>query len=392
MKFLPYVLKHLRHNWVRTGSTVTAMALCIFLWCTLETFVAAVTYNLQSAKDSRLVVRHKVSLVFSLPPAYKERIASIPGVVRVASSNWFGGVYQKDMKNFFPNFAVDAEEYLEMYPEYILDPGQKAAFLADRKGCIIGPGLKERFGFDLEKPFQLESIIPTHQKAEPFEFIVRGIYQVDDAKYPGTYPSVMLFHRKYLYEGTGERANPGTFVVQIADAAKAAAISQEIDTLFENSEAETRTETEAAFRAGFVSLAGNLALLLESIGLAVTFTILLVTANTLSMSVRERRTEIGVLKTLGFTSRLVMGLILTEAIVMGLLGGALGIGLASGMIRALPRLPFIGDAVRGFPALHLTPSLALLGFAVALGVSFASGIVPAVLAFRAKVTTVLRPV
>jgi putative ABC transport system permease protein len=165
-----------------------------------------------------------------------------------------------------------------------------------------------------------------------------------------------------------------------------------VDALFENSEAQTRTETEAAFLAGFMAMAGNLALLLNGIALAVSFTILLVTANTMSMAVRERRTEIAILKTLGFPSRLVMGLILTEALLIGALGGGLGLLLSRGMIQALPKIPFIGDAVRQFPNLGLLPDVAATGLGISLLLGLMAGLVPALLAYRARITEMLRQV
>ena len=393
MKYLPYILKHLRRNWIRTASTVLAMSVCIFLFCTLRTFVEAVTWNLRSANASRLITRHAVSLVFNLPIAYKERIASLPGVVRVATVNWFGGARRAgDFSEFFPNLAVEAEPYLEMHPEYMLPEDQKRAFLGDLRGCIVGRKTAERFGWRVGGAFQLESFIPPYRAGRPFEFVIQGIFDTDQSRYPGTDTTAMFFHWKYLYEMTNQRVGAGNFTIEIADPARASSISKAIDALFENSDAQTRTETEAAFRAGFVSMAGNLALLLNGIALAVMFTILLVTANTMSMAVRERRTEIAVLKTLGFPSGLVMALILGESLLLGALGGGVGILLGREMIRALPSLPFIGDAVRGFPNLGLSPAIAGLGFGMALALGLAAGIVPALLAYRARVTDMLRQV
>jgi putative ABC transport system permease protein len=395
MKFLPYLLKHLRRNWIRTASTVAAMAVCIFLFCTLQTIIAAVSWGLKSANASRIVTRHAVSLVYNLPLTYKEKIRNIPGVKSVASSNWFFGFLgggQPDYKNFFANYAVDAEDYLAMYPEYILTAEEKAAFLADRRGCIVGPATAKKFGWKVGDTFQLESVIPPYRVGRPYDFVVRGVYKVDDVKYPGTDPTLMFFDWKYLYESTQQRAGVGMFAIEIADPAQAGAIGKTIDAMFENSDRQTKTETEAAFRAGFVSLAGNLAVLLNGIGLAVIFTILLVTANTMSMAVRERRTEIAVLKTLGFGSGLVMALILAEALLLGVLGGGVGLALSSLAIKALPYIPFVGDAVRQFPNLGLSPQVGGLGFTVALVLGLAAGFVPALGAYRAKITDMLRTV
>src|SRR5262245_26775377 len=172
MKYLPYILKHLRKNWIRTSSTVLGMAVCIFLFCTLQTILAAIDFSLQSASGQRLWTRHAVSLIFQVPLSYKARIASIPGVVRVATANWFQGVYQ-DRKNFFANFAVDAEDYLAIYPEFEIPSDQRAAFLADRRGALIGRGLANRFGWKVGDTIQLESDIPPYRIGRPFEFVIR---------------------------------------------------------------------------------------------------------------------------------------------------------------------------------------------------------------------------
>jgi putative ABC transport system permease protein len=269
---------------------------------------------------------------------------------------------------------------------------EKQAFLADRRGCIVGPATAAKFGWKVGDTFQLESVIPPYRVGRPFDFVIRGIYEVDDVKYPGTDAQLMFFNWKYLYESTQERAGVGTFTVEIADPGQATATGKAIDALFENSDRQTKTETEAAFRASFVSLAGNLAMLLNGIGLAVTFTILLVTANTMSMAVRERRTEIAVLKTLGFGSGLVMALILAEAVLLGILGGAVGLGLSVLMIGALPSIPFIGDAVRAFPNLGLSLPVGALGFGVAVTLGLLAGIVPAMNAYRSRITDMLRTV
>ncbi len=393
MRYLPYILKHLRRNWIRTASTVLAMSVCIFLFCTLRTFVQAVTWNLQSASATRLVTRHAVSLIFNMPIAYKARIAALPGVRSVAMVNWFGGTRRpNDFKDFFPNLAVEAEPYLAMHTEFILPEDQKQAFLQDLRGCIVGRRTAERFGWKVGDTFQLESFIPYYRVGRPYEFVIRGIFDTDLARFPGTDTSPMFFHHKYLYEMTQQRIGIGTFVIEIADPKQAAAIGKAVDALFENSEAQTKTETEAAFRAGFVSMAGNLALLLNGIALAVMFTILLVTANTMSMAVRERRTEIAVLKTLGFSSTLVLILILAESALLGALGGGVGILLGREMIRALPFLPIIGDAVRGFPELGLSPLIASVAFGLSVSIGLAAGFVPALLAYRARITDMLRQV
>ncbi|HUL80145.1 MAG TPA: FtsX-like permease family protein [Vicinamibacteria bacterium] len=409
MKFLPYLLKHLRKNWFRTALTVGAMALCIFLFCTLQSVLAQINGLLDSRSAKRLVTRNSVSIVFDLPIAYEARIQSVPGVTRVAMSNWFGGSLPAkkegkaeegsssttDWSNFFPNLAVELEPFLAMYPEYQIPPDQYQALLQDQRGCVIGRKLAQKFGWKIGDTFYLESFIPTHRKPDgPFEFVVRAIFDTDPVKYPGSDTNLMLFDRKYLYEATGRTLQAGVYYVEIGDPDQAGGVSAAIDRLFENSDHQTHTETEKAFAASFVAMAGNLALLLNGIGLAVTFTILLVVANTMSIAVRERRTEIGVLKTLGFTSRQVMGLVVSESVLIGLIGGAVGVFGSQGIMWILTHAPGVKSLLGtiGLTELNLRPLVAGLGFANALFLGFAAGFVPALNAYRARITDMLRTV
>jgi putative ABC transport system permease protein len=390
MRYLPFILKHLRYNWIRTASTVLAMVVCVFLFCTLQTIIVAINWELRSANASRLVVRNAVSLFYSLPLPYKGKIRAIPGVRNVATSNFwllaFGG-----SADFFrhPAHAIDAEEYLAIYPEYVLSPEERRAFLQDRRGCIVGPDTAKEFGWKVGDAVQLED---RTANLGPFEFVVSGIYQVDNVRHPGTDARILFFHQQYLEEASGHRVTAGFFVVEIDEPEQAGAVSASIDDMFQDSERQTHTETESAFRAGMVSMAGNLARLLDLIGVAVIFTILVVTANTMSMAVRQRRKEIAVLKTLGFGSALVMALVLAEALVLGTLGGALGVALGHLTIKALPGIPLIGWAVQQFPNLGLPPVVGSTGFALAILLSLAAGLVPAAAAYHGRVTELLRTV
>ncbi len=202
----------------------------------------------------------------------------------------------------------------------------------------------------------------------------------------------MYFNFKYPYEATGQRIGIGTLTASIEDPKQAGAVSKRIDETFDNSDHPTKTETEQAFRASFVALAGNLALLLNGIGLAVAFTILLVTANTMSIAVRERRQEIGVLKTLGFPSGLVMALIISEALLLGLMGGLIGVGVSRLGLWVLVRAPFIGDVLRGFPGLGLSPQIIGVGLGIALLLGLLAGFIPALMAYRSRITEALRQV
>lgn len=405
MKFLPFVLKHLRRNWVRTTSTILAMAVCIFLFCTLRTFLKAMDDARELGNVTRLVTRDAISLANNVPLSYEGRIAQLAGVKRVAKSSWFGGSLlakkenqdtkgsggAPDFSKFFTNLAVDAEPYFAMHPEFKVPEEEMKAFRQDQRGCIIGRALAQRFGWKVGDTFFLESFIPPYRRHEgAFEFVVQGVYDADLVREPAADNAVMYFHYKYLYEGTGRRIGVGTYVVELEDPKGAGTVAGAIDELFHNSDSETKTETEAAFRADFLSMIGNLALLFNSIGMAVIFTILLVTANTMSMAVRERRTEIAVLKTLGFSGTQVMGLILGEALAIGVLGGGLGLALSALLINTLPNLPTIGPMVRGFPNFGLHWQVTTQAASTALLLGLFSGLLPAVRSYRSRIVDMLR--
>jgi putative ABC transport system permease protein len=391
MKFAPLILKHLRKNWLRTLSTVLAMSVCIFLFCTLRTVVEAVEFGLHAGNAGRLVTRHYVSLVFPLPQNYEARVAAMPGVVEVSKMAWFGGVY-RDPKNFFANFGVEPKNFLDIYPEIMLPADQKEKWLGDVRGAIVGRKLAQKFGWKVGDVIPLESTIPPYRIGHPFEFVVDGIYDTDERKYPGTDLNSFYFHYKYLYEATGQRIGIGYLTMKIDDPKNAGTISKAIDAEFENSDNPTKTETEQAFFAGFVAMAGNLALLLNGIGLAVAFTILLVTANTMSIAVRERRQEIAVLKTLGFSSMLVMTLIISEALLIGAAGGALGLLMSALLLKVLPSAPMIGDIVAGYPNFGLTPRTAAFGIGVAALLGLTSGFFPALSGYRSRIAEALRQI
>jgi putative ABC transport system permease protein len=403
LRFLPFVLKHLKATWLRTASTVVAMGLCIFLFCTLRTVLAHFDAFVESRSPRRLVTRWAVSIVGGIPLTHGRRIERVPGVRRVAPVVTFGGVLparkqgkaeaggvaETDWTAVFQNFAVEAEPYFAMNPEFMVPPDQFRDFMADLRGCLIGQRLAQKFGWKIGDRFFLQSFVTGMRKKDgPFEFVVRGLVDTDPRKYPGTDTDMMFFHFKYLSEGLGEIEWTHFFMVEIEDPARAAEIGAAIDAELENTEYETYTETESAFTANFMSLVGDLGALVNGIGLAVCFTILLVTANTMSMAVRERRGEIAVLKTVGFRSGQVMGLVVAEALLLGLAGGGLGIGGARFALWALNSAP--GQTLLGISHLELRPAVAFLGVSVALSLGLAAGFVPAWGAYRAKVTDMLR--
>lgn len=401
MRFLALAASHLRRNRVRAASTVAAMGLCVFLFCTLQSALARYDRVIESRSPRRLVTRNAITFMIPMPVAHGDAIRKVPGVRGVAKMNPFGGILpgrrdagdregHTDWSNAFQNLAVDAEPYLDMNPELLLPADQRKDFLADIRGCVMGRSLAARFGWTIGDRFHLESFSASYRKRSgPFEFVIRGLFEADP-RFPGAETELMLFHYRYLDEGLGRRIRPTTFLVEIDDPERSAEIAAAIDALFEDSGDQTITETERAFASDFMSMAGDLGVLVNGIGLAVCFTILLVTANTMSMAARERRTEIAVLKTIGFTSGQVMGLVLAEALLIGLLGGGLGVGAAQAVLWA------VNSQARGtwfgFAGMELRPAVALFSLGVALGLGLAAGFVPAWGAYRARVTDMLRGV
>jgi putative ABC transport system permease protein len=403
MKFLPFVFKHLRATWVRTASTVVAMALCVFLFCTLRSVLDHFDQFVQSRSPRRLIIRDAVSIIGSVPLTYASRIEAVPGVKRVAATVMFGGVlparkegkaepgagFETDWTAVFQNLAVDASPYFAMSPELVVPPEQFRDFMGDLRGCVIGRKLADKFGWKIGDRFFLQSSVSgMRKKSGPFEFVVRGFVDTDLRKYPGTDTNMMFFHFRYLSESMGGWTKTHLFKVEVDDPDRAGEIAASIDAQFENSSSETFTETESAFAASFMSLVGDLSVLVNGIGLAVCFTILLVTANTMSMAVRERRTEIAVLKTLGFRSGQVMGMVVMEALLLGTAGGTLGIAGALLGISLVNRAP--EQMILGIADLELRPVVALSGLGVALALGLVAGFLPALGAYRARVTEMLR--
>ncbi len=401
LRFLPFVLRHVRRNSIRTASTVAAMALCVLLFCTLQSALERFNRVIDSRSPRRLVTRNAVTFMIPMPLAFAERILKVPGVRRVAVMNPFGGVLPArkegtdaggggtDWSNAFQNLAVDAEPYFAMNPELSVPPEQLRAFMGDVQGCVIGRQLARRFGWTLGDHFFLESFVSGYRKRSgPFEFVIRGLMDADP-RYPGTETELMVFHFKYLNEALGGRLWATTFLVEVDAPERAAETSAAIDALFENSSQPTLTESERAFAADFMSMAGDLGALVHGIGLAVCFAILLVTANTMSMTVRERRTEIAVLKTLGFTNAEVMGLVVSEALLIGAAGGVLGVVGTRGLVWVLDHG---AGTWFGFAGMALSPLMALSGLGVALALGLAAGLMPAWGAYRARAAEILRSV
>ncbi len=378
LKFVPLVGKNLLRNRRRTILTVLSVAASLFLLGILLTVYAAF-FHRPTADDQarRLITRHKVSLTQMLPAYYGERIAQLDGVEAVAGMNWFGGVY-KDNKpeEFFARFAAEPEEVFEVYSEFRMPQDQYEAFRSDRQGLAVGRMTADRVGLELGQRITIRGdIFPVD-----LELTVRAIFDGPDT-------DTTYFHRKYLQEGLPEDIQDltGFYTIRTAGVDAVGPVARAVDEMFRNAPEPTKTETEAAFQLGFINQMGNIKLFLLSIAGAVVFTIMLVSANTMAMTVRERIREVGVLKTLGFTSTGVLALILSEAAVTALIGGCLGV--AGAMLAS----SFLEKAAAGFFSGFVMPAWgAPFCLGVALVIGIASSLVPALSASHARITEALR--
>ncbi|HEY6214969.1 MAG TPA: ABC transporter permease [Vicinamibacterales bacterium] len=382
MKFIGLVLKSARRSKRRTALTMLSVAIAVFLFSALRAVLDGFDAVSAASSSTRIITINATSMIFNMPTGYLETIRNTPGVKDVTYANWFGGIY-KDPKNFFGNFGVDAEAYFRIYPEIILTPDQKKAFLEDRTGCIVGDGLASTYGWKLGDKITLQVGIPIYGSRD-YDFTVRGIYKAGSSAVDN---QSMMFHWKYLDERAIEHGI-GWFVAQVNDPDKAVQVAQAIDQKFANSPAETKTDTERAFSAQFGKMLGNLDLLLGSVALAVVITTLFVAGNTMAMSVRERTTEIAVMRTLGFSKPVVFLIVVGEGLVTALIGGALG--------AAIARLTINGEFLHmtgGFiPAFGVSNWNAAVGLGLSALIGILAAVIPATMATRLKIVDALRRV
>ena len=377
MKSFRLVWANLRRKKIRTTLTIGSFTVALFLFGLLAAIRMGFRGGADAAGADRLDVINRVSLILPLPLSYRDRLLKVPGVKGVTYASWFGGVYQ-DERNFFPQFAVDKDTWFDVYADYVVSPEGRDAFMKDRQACMVGRALAKRFGFKVGDRLPLRGTI----WGGSWEFNVVGIY---DGNRPEADTSGMFFRADYLEERREfGKGTVGWYVVKLGNPDDAVQVTKAIDTLFENSPFETLTQTEKAFAASFVKQMGNVELLIMTIGAVVFFTLLLVTGNTMAIAVRERSGELAVLKTVGFSDGRVLRLILAEAILIAGQGGLIGLALAKVVIPALSRaLPMLG-------ALYVSPLTFVAGFALALAVGTAAGLLPAIGAMRLRVVEALR--
>lgn len=382
MKYWFLIWSNLRRKKTRTVLTLLSIVVAFVLFGFLSAIKQALTGGVSLEGANRLIVRHKVSIIQLLPQSYQQRMERIPGVAVATHQTWFGGIYQ-DPKNFFMQNPVLPEEFLDMHPEMLLPAEQRKAWLETRTGAVVGRKTAERFKWKIGDKVPIRSSIWS-QKDGSFlwTFDIVGIY---DGRDKNTDTTPLFFRYDYFDEARlGGKGLVGWYTIRITDPAKAAEVARLVDAEFENSPAETKTEPEGAFVQAWAKQIGDIALITASILGAVFFTILLVTGNTISQSVRERTGELGVLKAIGFTNAQVLALVMAESCLLAILGGVVGLGVAW-------LLTSRGDPTSGLLPLFFFPVQdvgAGLGIAVLLGL--VTGFLPALQAMRLRVAEALR--
>ena len=381
MRYLPLIWSSLFRRRVRTLFTLLSIIIAFVLFNYLSAVRVAFSMGVDVAGADRLTLIHKVSFIQPLPESYEARILAVEGVNHVTHSTWFGGVYQ-DPRNFFAQFAVDPEGYLELYPEFLLPDDAKERWYRNRTGAVVGRALADRFGWQVGDRIPLQGTIWRTRSGDTWEFTIDGIY---DGAEQGTDTTQFLFHYDYLAEANSQgRGFVGWYLMRIDDPSRAVQIGEAIDDRFANSAYETKTSTEQAFVQAFASQIGDIGTMMTAIMIAVLFTILLVAANTMGQSVRERTSELAVLKTLGFTDQGVLALVLAESILLATVGGAIGLGLSWMLIQQ-------GDPTGGFlPAFFVPPGDLVIGAGLTVLLGIASGILPGVQAVRLRIVDALR--
>jgi putative ABC transport system permease protein len=376
MELLRLMLRNsLRHK-LRSVLTILGIGVAVMAFALLRTVVTAWHAGVEASAANRLISRHAVSFVFPLPLAYRDRIARVPGVNKVTYAIWFSGVYV-DKNQFFARLGVDSETFFEVYPEFLIDKEQFEVFKRERNAAIIGIDIAERYNL------KIGDIMPVEGDVFPgqWEFVVRGIYTPRDQT---TDPATMMFHYKYVEERIRQempdRAGEiGWYIVRIDDPENSAAISEEIDKLFANSRAETKTETERAFQQSFLAAASAIITAMNIMSFVIIGIILLVLGNTMVMSARERTHEYAVLKALGFSAAQIFFLIAGESLILSLLGSALGLGVTlpavAGFEKALPK--------GWFPVFYVKPETVAMACAAGLLVGIVASLIP----MRRVVTT-----
>jgi putative ABC transport system permease protein len=385
MKFLPLVWRNLMRRKVRTIVTVLSIMVAFMLFGVLMAIRAAFSMGVDVAGADRLMVIHRVSIIQPLPRSYGAKIRATPGVTDLTHANWFGGYYQEPT-NFVQNMAVDPESWLRIYTEFELPADQKAKWLANRTGAIVGIDLATRFNWKIGDRVPLISPIYRKPDGSPWDFTIDGIY---DSSKKGVDKTQFFFHYDYMNE-TLRAANArmqdivGWYIFKVEDPATADQLAKRVDAMFENSSTETKTATEKVFASDWAKQVGDIGAIMIAIASLVMGLILFGAGNIMAQSIRERINELGVLKTLGFTDGRILGIVLLESCAIAVIGGGIGLLLAWTIIAQ-------GDPTGGLlPIFHFPPRDLVLGILLVGLLGLAAGLLPAVQASRLKIVDALR--
>jgi len=383
MKFRRLIFANLFRKKIRLLLTVGSFAIALVLFTFLAVVNSAFNRGVDIAGADRLIVVNRIGLIQVMPISYGDRLRAIPGVKYVTQDHWFGGVYQ-DEKKFFPQFTIDVENHRKVYPEFIIPDNQWNNFVKDQQGAIAGATTAKRFGWKVGDRIPIKNAL--YGATKTWEFNLDGIYHTEK---PDGDQSQFWFHYKNFDENVPAivKSTAGWYILKLNSPDDAARVAKTIDAMFANSSAETKTETESAFAAGFAKQFGNIEFLILTIGTVVFFTLLLVTGNTMAISVRERTAELAVLKAIGVTDRTVLFLVLFEAMLIAFIGGMIG------LLLAWLAIPVISVALTGLlPPLLLSKAMLSAGLLFAIFVGMVSGLLPGIGAMRMRVVNALRRV
>ena len=382
MKYFGLIWKNVWRKKIRTLLTMLSVVVAFLLFAALSAIGYAFKGGEDVASAERLVVIHKISLINPLPQSYKNRIASTPGVHSVTFASWFGGYYQ-DPRSGFPQFPIDPYEYFAMYPELKMPQEQLEAWARNRQGAAIGREIADQYGIEVGDRIPIQATIWTMMDGgRTWEFDVEGIFETDDPRGSTAY---LLFQHDYFEEARAfGKGTVGWYIIRVAPDADPVQVANAVDMQFANSPSETETSTEAAFAQSFAKQFGNIAMIVSLILGAVFFTLLLVSGNTMSQSVRERIAELAVLKTLGFTDRSVLGIVLSESIFIMLFGGLIGLGIGWLLVQMAAAA---GGAM--LPGIYLTPQAMMTAIGIMVLSGIVAGIFPALKAMRLSIIDAL---
>ena len=383
MKYFHLIWAALFRRKSRTFLTLVSIVAAFLLFGLLDSVRVAFNSGGSVAGADRLVVASRLSITQMLPYSLQQQLESTPGVKQATYAAWFGGIYQ-DQRNFFPNFSV-GPGYFDMYPEYEMPKEQMAAFEADRTGAVVGKALADRFGWKIGDTIPLQAtIFPNRDGSNDWPLTLRGVFTLKDSKRKGE-ENQLMFHWKYFDEANQYvNGQVGWYMVRLDNADHATRVARSIDALSENSDRETKTQTEQAFNQSFAKQFADIGLIVTAIMGAVFFTLLLLTGNTMAQAVRERIPELATLKTLGFTNGTVLVLVLVEAVLLIVLGGLLGMALAGAIV------PIVSAASGGIINLPGIPGETwLVGLVLMVAIGLVIGTLPALRAMRLKIVDAL---